>query len=432
MKLASDIRDYRQHRRVIFLCNIVSKLIVTSVVLFSSFSTSFDSSHNLIVAGDSLVARWSRSMLRWDAFHFAHIAQNGYVFEYEYAFFPGVPLVMRAVTEIARIAGLVSWTKQPSVEQLLYSGALSTLFIDSSPVLYELTLAVTKSTQFALLCSLLLSLPTSPATLLFGTYAEPFFSYFALRGMLHAERQQFGSAAIYFALATTFRANGVLLVGYLMWGMVVVPLLRFQRTPQVTTATAATALLYVTVSISPFFLHQILAFQSFCHTPSVGLLPEWCVSTIPLIYPYVQSKYWNVGFLKYWRVAQVPNFIMGGPVLTLLLWTSAYHFKMGVLDVARVASSHRAEHKPCLRSPLDVQRIRVIPYALHGLIFGLILLFASHTQIVLRLASSLPIVYWATADLLIHRKRLARSYIAWNIVWYAVSCVLWGVFLPPA
>jgi hypothetical protein len=31
----------------------------------------------------------------------------------------------------------------------------------------------------------------------------------------------------------------------------------------------------------------------------------YCTDRFPLIYPFVQSHYWDVGFLRYWRLQQV-------------------------------------------------------------------------------------------------------------------------------
>ncbi len=136
-KLSWNVHDTRQHRRIILLCSILSRLLVASVIFLSSLVPPFDSSHTLVVSSNALVTRWSVSTLRWDAFHFVHIAQRGYTFDYEYAFFPGVPVIMRTMAEIVRAVGLVSWTKQPSVEQLLCSGAFGALLFDSSLVFYE-------------------------------------------------------------------------------------------------------------------------------------------------------------------------------------------------------------------------------------------------------------------------------------------------------
>ncbi|KAJ2970795.1 hypothetical protein NUW54_g12651 [Trametes sanguinea] len=74
----------------------------------------------------------------------------------------------------------------------------------------------------------------------------------------------------------------------------------------------------------------------------------------------------------------------------------------------------------------------IAPHVIHGLIFCLLLLFASHTQIVLRQAASMPLTYWAAAWLLVERPKLGKWWVGWSVIWGAVSCILWAAFLPPA
>ncbi len=31
----------------------------------------------------------------------------------------------------------------------------------------------------------------------------------------------------------------------------------------------------------------------------------WCSSRLPYVYGFVQSEYWNVGFMRYWTLQQV-------------------------------------------------------------------------------------------------------------------------------
>ena len=44
-------------------------------------------------------------------------------------------------------------------------------------------------------------------------------------------------------------------------------------------------------------------------------------------YGYVQDKYWNVGFLRYFELRQLPNFILAAPVIYLVLAHSARFFR---------------------------------------------------------------------------------------------------------
>src|ERR1700691_2601362 len=117
-----------QHIRLLSLATRISTALV--IILLSNLPL-FDSS--------PLILSTASPRLRWDAFHFAHIAQNGYVHEYEWAFFPGAPLVMRIAGELLsslKGKGTVSW------DDLLDGGALAAFIcdIDSTTTLYHLTL----------------------------------------------------------------------------------------------------------------------------------------------------------------------------------------------------------------------------------------------------------------------------------------------------
>ena len=202
--------------------------------------------------------------------------------------------------------------------------------------------------------------------------------------------------------------------------------------------------------LSPFLYLQYSAYRVFCLGDSKQAL--WCDAFPPSIYTYVQSKYWNVGLLRYWTPQQLPNFVLGAPPLALLLAYTLHYLRSAFVPrlQALVSSS-----SPSPKSPLDKpeesddgtgapRSARTLspsspflhpslaPHAVHALIMALLLLFASHTQIVLRVAASMPCIYWAAAWLLVERPVLGRWWVGWSVVWGAVSCVLWAAFLPPA
>ncbi|KAJ7251752.1 GPI mannosyltransferase 2 [Mycena haematopus] len=139
---------------------------------------------------------------------------------------------------------------------------------------------------------------------------------------------------------------------------------------------------------------------------------------VPLIYSYVQARYWNSGFLRYWTLQQFPNFVIAAPPLLAISTFSVHHLRHW------------------LRSPADPGRAflsaSIAPHAIHALFMSATLLFASHTQIVLRLAASMPITYWAAAWLLLEHPGWGRAWVTWSLLWGALSILLWGAFLPPA
>jgi phosphatidylinositol glycan class V len=144
---------------------ILSRIFTWLVVHLFSCLPLFDASPRLIQ-----VSKWAEPLLRWDAFHFLHIAQNGYVYEHEWAFFPGVPNVMRYG---ARMTGH---------SEMLLAGAMAATLLDTTRVLYQLSLFHLKSPRLASLATTLSLLPSSPPTLKLAAYTEPFFTYLSYSG----------------------------------------------------------------------------------------------------------------------------------------------------------------------------------------------------------------------------------------------------------
>src|SRR5438128_583267 len=115
-----------QHRHLSLLTrfSIISRLIVAIIAYTASRLAQFDSSAKLVTDSN-----WAQTLLRWDAFHFLHIAQEGHMYEHEWAFFLGVPASMR-------LGSLIS----TDTRYLLATGALAAAACESSRVLYHLSL----------------------------------------------------------------------------------------------------------------------------------------------------------------------------------------------------------------------------------------------------------------------------------------------------
>ena len=93
-------------------------------------------------------------------------------------------------------------------------------------------------------------------------------------------------------------------------------------------------------ALAPFVLFQWYGYTLYCSLTKMNLpydqevidyagnhslkLPsaepsDWCFYTIPMAYQYIQSQYWNVGFLKYFHWKQIPNFILAAPLIFFIL-----------------------------------------------------------------------------------------------------------------
>jgi GPI mannosyltransferase 2 len=164
------------------LLSLAAHLSTSLLIYLLSNLPLFDSSPSILSSTSK-----PSPLLRWDAFHFTHIAQNGYVYEYEWAFFPGTPFVMRLTGEILRYVKCLSTDAPPGPvtwDDLLQGGALAALLcdVDSTTTLYHLTLHHFKSQNIALIASVLSLLPSSPATLRFAPHPEAFFTYLSYKG----------------------------------------------------------------------------------------------------------------------------------------------------------------------------------------------------------------------------------------------------------
>jgi GPI mannosyltransferase 2 len=156
---------------------VLSRLfIAASIHLSSSYLTLFDASPRAILAPPAL-RTFASSLLRWDAFHFAGIAKDGYSYEHHWAFFPGVPFLLQMVDR------LPTFFLDDTTSALTWVALFHALIaIPTTRAIYRLTLIHFRSPSFALLTALLSLFPASPATLYFAPYAEPIFTFLSYQG----------------------------------------------------------------------------------------------------------------------------------------------------------------------------------------------------------------------------------------------------------
>ncbi|CAK5281375.1 unnamed protein product [Mycena citricolor] len=364
--------------RTLVCATFLSRLLPAAILSLKPLFSSFD-------------AASSHPLLRWDALHFLHIAREGYVYEHEWAFLPG-PAVMLSILPTSVLA--------PTIVSLV-------LAYDMSATMYALSLHHLRLPSLAKLATLLSLLPSSPTTLFLAPYSEPFVTYLSYKGMLCCARAQYLGAALLFTLAACFRSNGFLLSGFIIWDLVAAPVLTYKS---LVWFSVLKCVPLAALPLIPFITHNLAAYTAFCSAPPPA---EWCTRRVPMIYSYVQHKYWNVGFLRYWTLEQLPNMIIALPPLLAISVFSLHTLFSG-------------------KTRSLFSQASLAPHAIHGLIMCLILAFASHTQIVLRLAASMPITYWAAAWLVVEHPRWGRAWVTWSVIWGGLSTLLWAAFLPPA
>jgi len=163
------------------------------------------------------------------------------------------------------------------------------------------------------------------------SYTESMFSLFSLLGMYHYVKKERLSACLFFSLATATRGNGIALAGFFMFQFLIDLFHMWKESKRMVILSLFRNSLYCVVTCLPYVLFQIHGYNTFC-TESINDLGSrsgmpftdyikqnhpWCLNTIPHLYSYVQSEYWNVGLFKYYEMKQVPNFLLASPIVSI-------------------------------------------------------------------------------------------------------------------
>ncbi|NXK45701.1 PIGV mannosyltransferase, partial [Chauna torquata] len=390
---------------------------------------------------DLLVERLLGGLSRWDAEHFLFIAEWGYLYEHNCAFFPLYPLSLRAVAE-----GVLWPLRQPlrlRSRLLLSAVLLNSLFsVLAAAALYKLGCVVLRCRRAAFLAAHLFCI--SPANVFMAAaYSESMFAFLAFGAMWQLEKGQSWLSGLLFSLASGVRANGLVNAAFFLYSRSKCFALQLQLCSgsvrkvsplwrQLLSVASSVVLTCAGICL-PFALFQYYAYVRFCGpgtslelaVPKLlqqlaldkgyrlvamdGVKPPWCSQRFPVVYSYIQDVYWNVGFLRYFELRQVPNFLLALPVTLLGLWAAWTYIVANprhCLTLGLERRKNEQEGKPragfCCPS--------VFVYVVHAtalLVFGV---FCMHVQVLTRfLGSSSPILYWFSAHLL-----QAHEHWLWN------------------
>lgn len=300
---------------------------------------------------DSTVEWLLGGLSRWDAEHFLFIAERGYLYEHNFAFFPLFPIWLRGLAELL-LWPLSGWLGLRG--RLLVAVALgnSALFLLSVVALHALSRVVLQDRRLATLSTLLYCITPANVFMTAG-YSESLFAALTFGGLYLLEKGFTCRACLALSIATAARSNGLVNIGFLLY----LPSLRAIsqiRVYRETTKGRRKVLQYAwvigrlllisilgtAVIALPFCAFQYYGYRTFC-TPSLSLErvppallslgeqkgyrvpdengppPLWCMRPFPILYSHIQDVYWDVGFLRYFELKQMPNFLLALPMATL-------------------------------------------------------------------------------------------------------------------
>lgn len=234
----------------------------------------------------------------------------------------------------------------------------------------------------------------------------------------------------------------------------------------------------------PFIAYQAYGYYNICHGHSLDEMRPWCKAKIPLLYSYIQSHYWGVGFLRYFQLKQLPNFLLASPILSLAVCSVLHYvrsqpeifFSLGFrasngekrptaspLSLDRVPESNSSHLKEKSSAKMQdkytvrqrKQRIKgdnyvlldeydslekprylstfIVPCTLHLLFMAATAFFVMHVQVSTRFLSASPPLYWFASHLLISPGTGKRwGYMIWtySTVYILLGSLLFSNFYP--
>lgn len=327
--------------RVVMKIAIASRFLVLTLIIFwRSLVTPYDTSAS--INPDCLsspnnqsnhikfpyIASLIEDSIVWDGVYFVRTAQCGYEYEQSYAFWPLLPLCIFALSKSV-FAPLVPLVGYRAVLGLSGYVLNNMAFVFAATYFHRLSVIVLKDKVAAMRASILFCF--NPASIFYSSiYSESLYALLSIGGLCHLMSGAKNLSTLWLALSVLARSNGVLNAGYI----------GFQTMHQAYDAAYCKKRVYLAVHILlagafrclciclPLFIFQAYGYFNICHGRSADELRPWCKARVPMVYDFIQSYYWGVGFLKYFKVKQLPNFLLAVPILSLALASIIYYVKL--------------------------------------------------------------------------------------------------------
>ncbi|KAI9829443.1 MAG: ER membrane glycoprotein subunit of the GPI transamidase complex-like protein [Phylliscum demangeonii] len=423
-------------------------------------------------------------LFRWDGIYFVTLARRGYVFEQEWAFGSGFVAAVSALSwAFEKTLALAHLHPAPGpgpgpldplrLRMLAALLLANTAHLSSVLLLYRLTqlLFAGRHRDRVAFAAAALHLFSPAGVFLLAPYSESLFSlltvlgsYLYARSLRSHERDHARArdawvvvAGLAFGLATMVRSNGVL--NGMPFGYDVLVTVREAsgaRRVAPLTRLAALGLGAALVGLG-MLIPQSIAFHHFCR-PATPTARPWCAATTPSIYTWVQTEYWNVGFLRYWKISNLPLFLLAAPMLAIMLASAVWAIRRPLAH--RPTISLHASHPPArtraralstTHHPAPIELAAgphhdfatrcVRRLAMPQLVVALLALSIYHVQVITRLSSGYMTWSWWLAIMMVgerapgqrrRRWNAPRATFRWMFIYSVVQAALFAAFLPPA
>ncbi|KAK9078565.1 hypothetical protein SSX86_002622 [Deinandra increscens subsp. villosa] len=395
----------------------------------------------------------------WDSVYFVRIAQCGYEYEQTYAFLPLLPFCISFFSQTV-LRPLIPLVGHRAVLALSGYVLSNVSFVFAALFLYRLSVIILKDPEASLRASILFCF--NPASIFYSSiYSESLYALLSIGGLYFLMSGADNLAALWLAFSGCARSNGVLNAGYIGFQTMhrAYDALFLQKKPFLVFRVLISGVLRCLFIFVPFVAYQAYGYYTLCDGRHPDKLRPWCKAKIPLLYNFIQSHYWGVGFLRYFQFKQLPNFLLASPILSIALCSIIHYvklqpkvfFSLGFQVDPRNTSFQETKTSPVSREDQALRRrkhskqevgpsmlstdnvstdklekfsIIIIPFVLHLGFMVATASFVMHVQVATRFLSSSPPIYWFASYVLVSHK--GWGYLIWS---YCAAYILIGSLL---
>ena len=294
-------------------------------------------------------------------------------------------------------------------------------FVFATRFLYSLVEFKFKSERIAFLSAVFFSI--NPASVFMSAvYTESLFTMLHFSGLFFlfgSNEPRFLPACMSFFIASSLRSNGTLHLVYFFVAAIDM-IMQGGKSFRFAFFLLVRALSGVTSCVLPSMLFALYVRSNFCLNNQSTEDQPYCVTSIlPAFYNHVQSKYWNVGLFRYYTLSQLPNHLLGVPMIIICcaaIIVYLHHQWISFVSLGILSSPRKSVFSS----------LRVFMYVL--LVQVIICLTILHTQVSTRFLCSSPVPFVFIA--LLNPNPFWRLYISYSLIFNSVGIVLFTNFLP--
>lgn len=393
---------------------------------------------------DSIINFFLGGFRRWDAQYYLHIAEHGYSYENSLAFYPLYPAFIGGITQTLRLALPLDMIVSFRELALVVGVCLNVVFfIKAAEALSRITDYVWTNRDLSdravfLFCN-------NPALIFFtAPYSESLFAWLSFSLMYDCSQKKFYRAMLPLSLSILCRSNGILNLGFFVYYIVQDLMTLPQWWKHMLKLNCAVLVAAVSFGVVQYYQYSLFCQdQDVKHTKVIvnyalqhdlilaGKFSEhnssWCHQSIPFAYNYVQHHYWDVGFLRYYQLKQIPNFLLAAPIIAVFAYNLFPFFRDQLFSTILTPV-----YLVYLVRRQRTRDQRLFVFMVHAAVLWLTCVFFVHIQVSTRLlASSSPCLYWfcgITLPKLLRGQRLYWSSFdqmsRYTIIWCLIYCIL--------